>query len=310
MTYGLEEHRRCHTASPGNTESHGFTTFPSPSVTTRHPAARDDCKRICENSPARASGAPRRCGGGRTGRARADVENPLVPGDQVPLNGRCEPAAQPRYCGYTAAAGRACARDAWPLHEAQQELLSTYCAREAACNPLSNPGYVIGGVTARSWRRHGRDLALHRPPCPARGPPSDHGCPVEPRHGRMVGTPGVLSSSGQAHPPRGRVLAPVGDRTELIRQQDRRAGLREEHPRLAGFRDRTRAPLLAHPDTRGGRDLPTSAAPQFRRGLVMPAEFASRLNAAAGAAAAAGRPSRDRQLPSHTSASKVRASTR
>jgi hypothetical protein len=55
-TYGLEDHRRCHTASPGNTESHGFTTFPSPSVTTRHPAARDNCKRICENSPARASG--------------------------------------------------------------------------------------------------------------------------------------------------------------------------------------------------------------------------------------------------------------
>lgn len=56
MTYGLEAHRCCHTASPRVPKSHGFTTFPSPSVTTRHPAARGNCKRICENFPARASG--------------------------------------------------------------------------------------------------------------------------------------------------------------------------------------------------------------------------------------------------------------
>jgi hypothetical protein len=39
MTYGLEGHRRCHRASPRATKSHGFTTFPSPSVTQRHPAS-------------------------------------------------------------------------------------------------------------------------------------------------------------------------------------------------------------------------------------------------------------------------------
>jgi hypothetical protein len=55
-----------------------------------------------------------------------DVENPLVPSDEVPLNAGCEPADQPRYCGYTTGGWtRLCPR-CMAVHEAQRELLSTY----------------------------------------------------------------------------------------------------------------------------------------------------------------------------------------
>lgn len=55
-----------------------------------------------------------------------DVDNPLVPSDEVPTNAGCEPADQPRYCGYTTCGWtRLCPR-CMAVHEAQQELLSTY----------------------------------------------------------------------------------------------------------------------------------------------------------------------------------------
>ena len=54
------------------------------------------------------------------------MENPLVPSDEVPLNAGCEPAGQPRYCGYTTGGWtRLCPR-CMAVHEAQRELLSTY----------------------------------------------------------------------------------------------------------------------------------------------------------------------------------------
>ena len=67
-THSLEDYRRCHTALPRKTETHGFTTFPSPSVTTHLPAARGNCKTICANLPARASDH-----GGRTDHGGATI---------------------------------------------------------------------------------------------------------------------------------------------------------------------------------------------------------------------------------------------
>jgi len=58
--------------------------------------------------------------------ADAEVENPMVPSEEVPLDAGCEPADIPRYCGYSAGGfTRLCPR-CLAVHEAERELLSTY----------------------------------------------------------------------------------------------------------------------------------------------------------------------------------------
>lgn len=58
--------------------------------------------------------------------AGTEVENPMVPSEDVPLDAGCEPPDSPRYCGYSAGGfTRLCPR-CLAVHEAERELLSTY----------------------------------------------------------------------------------------------------------------------------------------------------------------------------------------
>ena len=55
-----------------------------------------------------------------------DVENPMVPSGELPLGAGCDPPDEPRYCGYSAGGFTQLCPRCLAIHDAQQELLSTY----------------------------------------------------------------------------------------------------------------------------------------------------------------------------------------
>jgi hypothetical protein len=65
-----------------------------------------------------------------TGEARSapagELENPMVPNQEVPLNAGCDPAGPGRYCGYSTGGWTVLCPRCLAVHEAQQELLSIY----------------------------------------------------------------------------------------------------------------------------------------------------------------------------------------